>query len=193
MGCTCSEAGESAVIALLPLLAPALLVTGLIGPSEAPRPGVCAPDPEPPSYYAFPLVSTRRVPGTGPATGTGHVSFGSSPFGVAVSADGSYELDVWLEFDGLLPPREGGYVVWFTTPSLDQVERAGVLDASGRFRGRVHWNKFLTVVTLEPDPAHDAGVWTGPIVLRGMSKSGLMHTMAGHGPFEKENCATYGY
>ena len=36
-------------------------------------------------------------------------------------------------------------------------------------------------------------MWTGPIVIRGMSRSGMMHTMAGHGPFEEENCAAYGY
>jgi len=36
-------------------------------------------------------------------------------------------------------------------------------------------------------------MWTGPVVMRGMSRSGLMHTMAGHGAFEQENCAAYGY
>lgn len=36
-------------------------------------------------------------------------------------------------------------------------------------------------------------MWSGPVVLRGMSRSGMMHTMAGHGPFEQENCAAYGY
>jgi hypothetical protein len=29
--------------------------------------------------------------------------------------------------------------------------------------------------------------------MRGMSRSGMMHTMAGHGPFQQENCARYGY
>ncbi|MDE2875730.1 MAG: hypothetical protein OXU69_07275 [Gemmatimonadota bacterium] len=31
------------------------------------------------------------------------------------------------------------------------------------------------------------------VVIRGMSRSGMTHTMAGHGPFEEENCAAYGY
>ncbi len=153
----------------------------------------CTIDPDPPAYYAFPMVSTRRVPGTGPATGTGHVSFRSSPFGIAIAADGSYELDVWLEFERLRPPPEGGYVVWFTTPTLDEVKRVGVLDPALRFQGRVDWNKFLVVVTLEPNPEEAGDIWAGPIVLRGMSRSGMMHTMAGHGPFEKENCAAFGY
>ncbi|MGD2070011.1 MAG: hypothetical protein PVI57_15165, partial [Gemmatimonadota bacterium] len=59
--------------------------------------------------------------------------------------------------------------------------------------GRVEWNKFLVVITLETvdDPSADA--WSGPIALRGMSRSGKMHTMAGHGPFQQENCAAFGY
>ena len=35
--------------------------------------------------------------------------------------------------------------------------------------------------------------WSGPIVFRGMSRSGMMHTMVGHGALQKENCAAYGY
>ncbi|HZD06335.1 MAG TPA: hypothetical protein VE173_15600, partial [Longimicrobiales bacterium] len=61
------------------------------------------------------------------------------------------------------------------------------------FRGRSSWNKFLVVVTLEPTDGSDASTWSGPIVLRGMSRSGAMHTMAGHGPFQQEKCAAYGY
>lgn len=155
--------------------------------------GACLADPEPPPYYAFPLVTTRRVPGTGQAKGVGQVTFADSPFGVALTADGSYELEVALSFDGLRAPERGSYVVWLTTPQLDQVERAGEMDTGTPFTARVRWNKFLVVVTLEDDPDPTATTWTGPIVIRGMSRSGMMHTMAGHGPFEKENCASYGY
>ena len=28
-------------------------------------------------------------------------------------------------------------------------------------------------------------MWTGLIVIRGMSRSGMMHAMAGNGPFER--------
>ena len=61
------------------------------------------------------------------------------------------------------------------------------------FSGEVGWNKFLVVITLEPEDDPEAATWSGPIVLRGMSRSGAMHTMAGHGPFQEENCAAYGY
>jgi hypothetical protein len=36
-------------------------------------------------------------------------------------------------------------------------------------------------------------MWTGPIVFRGMSRSGMMHTMVGHGALQMENCSSYGY
>ncbi len=175
-----------------------VLLAGLVwagpGPTVEPEAGsACLADPEPPAYYAFPLVTTRRVPGTGASTGRGTVSFPTSPFGVALSQDGSYVLDVGLSFERLKPPRSGAYVVWFTTPEVDQVQLGGVLDPDLSFQGQVSWNKFLVVITLEDDPDALGDTWTGPIVLRGMSRSGLMHTMAGHGPFEKENCASYGY
>ena len=84
-------------------------------------------------------------------------------------------------------------MVWTTTPELDQIALAGELTDAAGFSGQVAWNKFLVVVTLEPAFDPDATMWTGPVVIRGMSRSGMMHTMAGHGPFEEKNCAAYGY
>ena len=159
-------------------------------------PAACAVLPtsvDPPEYYGFPIVSTRRVPGSGRATGVGLITFASSPFGFAVAPDGSYVYDLTLSTARLLPPREGTYVVWVTTPSLDQVRLLGALDEQGGIRGRVQWNKFLVVLTLETRLDAEATMWSGPIVMRGMSRSGMMHTMAGHGPFETDNCAQYGY
>ena len=161
---------------------------GLIGGATGPVPGAIGPE-----YYRFPMVSTRRVPGTGNATGVGEVAFARSPFGVALSDDGSYDYDFSVRFERLRPPRAGAYVVWATTPELDRVVLAGELADPAAFSGKVAWNKFLVVVTLEPAFDPDATMWTGPIVIRGMSRSGMMHTMAGHGPFEEENCAAYGY
>lgn len=166
-----------------------------LGPSEvswAPLPESAAPV-DAPAYYAFPVVSTRRLPGTGLAAGLGEVTFADSPFGVTLAEDGSYLLDVWLSVERLMVPREGVYVGWLTTPDLDEVERIGPLADGGPLRGRARWNKFLLVVTLEPADDPGAAMWTGPVVMRGMSRSGQMHTMAGHGAFEQENCAAYGY
>lgn len=176
------------MIPLVPALA-------LLAAPAGPLPAACVmtPDPDPPPYYAFPLVSTRRVPGSARAVGTGDVTFASSPFGVALAPDGSYLLDVHLSVRGLRKPAEGVYVVWITTPELDRVTRVGVLDGSGQVGGQTAWNKFLVVVSLEPTDDQAAEMWSGPIVLRGMSRSGMMHTMAGHGAFQQENCAKYGY
>ncbi len=168
---------------------------GLLGGPAVPVPGPggLAPGAPGPEYYQFPMVSTKRVPGTGNATGVGEVAFTQSPFGIALAEDGSYHYDFTVRFERLKPARSGAYVVWTTTPELDQVVLAGELADPVVFSGKVAWNKFLVVVTLEPAFDPDATMWTGPIVIRGMSRSGMMHTMAGHGPFEEENCAAYGY
>ena len=156
----------------------------------APHAAGARPGPE---YYQFPMVSTKRVPGTGNAAGVGEVAFSQSPYGIALGTDGSYRYDFTVRFERLGPARGGTYVVWTTTPELDQVALAGELTDPAGFSGKVAWNKFLVVVTLEPAFDPDAAMWTGPIVIRGMSRSGMMHTMAGHGPFEEKNCAAYGY
>lgn len=152
--------------------------------------GPARPGPE---YYRFPMVSTRRVPGTGNAAGVGEVAFAQSPYGVALGEDGSYQYDFTVRFERLGPARDGVYVVWTTTPELDRIALAGELTDPAGFSGQVAWNKFLVVVTLEPAFDPDAAMWKGPVVIRGMSRSGMMHTMAGHGPFEEKNCAAYGY
>ena len=144
------------------------------------------------SYYEIALVTTKRVAGTGLAKGTARVNFAASPFGVSVSPKGSYVYDLELQIERLAPPKKGVYTAWVSTPELDEIKRLGALDEGFALSGRVEWNKFLVIITLEPSTeATDS--WQGPIIMRGMSRSGLMHTMAGHGPFELEPCATYGF
>ncbi|MEZ4699053.1 MAG: hypothetical protein R2834_01885 [Rhodothermales bacterium] len=166
----------------------ALSWAGLLA-HDAPTPSGCAIATD---YYAIDLVSTKRVPGSGLARGTVRVGFDESPFGIAVAADGSYRLDLAIAIDNLKPATSGQYVAWVTTPEVDRIARIGPLDADHRLAGESHWNKFLVVITLEPEGA--AGdTWQGPIVLRGLARSGMMHTMAGHGAFAREPCARYGY
>jgi hypothetical protein len=145
------------------------------------------------------MVTTRNVPGTARLRGRAEVTFvRGSPFGVSVSADGSYAYDVRLALDNLPePPGDGAWAVWLTKSDLSEVTFAGTLEAGSEFLGRVGWNKFLAIVTLESPEALavEGGPrrWQGPVVTRGMSRSGMMHTMAGHGPFQQENCAAFGY
>jgi len=166
-----------------------LLLGGAPTPSYA-LGGCSVADPD---YYEFPLVTTRNVPGTGRASGIGEVTFQPSPFGVSIGADGSYDYRVEVTGINLRPPRQGVFVAWAMTPQLDQVIRLGALDGQMKASGSVDWNKFLVAITLESEDDPGAAMWSGPIVMRGVSRSGLMHTMAGHGPFVQENCASYGF
>lgn len=173
-------------LGLLPLLG--------MAPPVAPEAAECRlADPEPPKYYVIDLVSTKKVPGTRQATGVGEMTFVPSPFGISVSPSGHYTYNLRVRIDKLRAPRQGEYIVWLTTPDLSHIEPLGPLDENGELRGQVTLNKFLVVVTLEPSKVAHGPTWQGPIVLRGLSRSGLMHTMAGHGPFQDEPCTFYGY
>lgn len=179
---------------MLPIL---ITFAALLGPAPsgpgADAPPVCVASEPGAAYYAVDLVTTRRLPGTGRAFGTGHVTFARSPFGVALDEDGSYLYDVRIRLEEMKAPATGVLVAWITTPQVDEIRRLGSLDATLSVSGQVSWNKFLAVVTLETEDDPSASTWSGPLVMRGMSRSGMMHTMAGHGPFQQELCAKYGY
>ncbi len=145
-------------------------------------------------YYSFELFTTKNIPGTGLARGLAEVSVPrTSPFSVALTPDGSYEYDVHVSLSRMKEPSQGQLVAWVTTTDLSGIARIGALDERLQASASVMWNKFLVVVTLEADDDPAASTWRGPIVFRGMSRSGMMHTMAGHGPLQQENCAAYGY
>lgn len=168
-------------------------VLGVVAAGICSAPSALIPLAAPPEYYEVSLVSTGRVPGTARATGAGLMTFSPSPFGIALGRDGSYRYDIVLQTERMLPPEEGAYVAWVTTSDLSGIRLLGALDAAGEARGSVDWNQFLIVITLERSLAPDADGWQGPVVMRGLSRSGLLHTMAGHGPFEAENCASFGF
>jgi hypothetical protein len=162
---------------------------------DAPAAVCVAPDDDGPDYYAIDLVPTSTIPGLKRADGVGRVSYAKTPFGISISPEGNYVYDLNIDIDKLRAAPEGHhYVAWVATSSLDQVQRIGPLDAEHEAQGQVQWNKYIVVITLErTDAPADASMWRGPIALRGLSRSGLMHTMAGHGPFQQEPCAQYGY
>ena len=150
-------------------------------------------DADSPVFYQVELITTKRVAGSGMATGVGEVTFTPSPFGVNLTENGDYLRHIAISVDGLKGPVKGNYVAWVTTPSLAQTTRLGVLGADRKISGNVGYNKFLLVISLEDDDGSSSERWKGPIVLRGMSRSGAMHTSAGHGPFVQENCTGYGF
>ncbi len=163
-------------------LALAILLSG-----AAPA-GLCE---APPEYYKIDLVPTRRVPAARQATGAAHLTYTESPFGISVSPAGHYRYDVEVVVENLRPAPAGVYVAWLSTPNLKEVVRLGPL--TDAIRGRTEWNKFLVIITLESSARANQSRWQGPVVMRGLSRSGLMHTMAGHGPYEQEPCTVYGY
>lgn len=124
------------------------------------------------------LVPTARA---GAASGYAELTFAASPFGVTVAEDGRYVYEVTLVARGLRPRPGVTYVAWATTPELDETLKLGPV-GEGAVSGRILWNKFLLFVTAEPSP--DTETWEGPIYLTGLSPSGRMHMMAGHGIFE---------
>ncbi|MDH3269757.1 MAG: hypothetical protein OEN56_00400 [Gemmatimonadota bacterium] len=150
--------------------------------------------PTGPEYYAFDLFATRNIPGTGLAIGRAEVAVsGASPFSIALGPDGSYVYDIHISLERMKPPGQGRLVAWVTTPEIDRIVRMGALDENLRSSGTVGWNKFIVVITLEREDDPTAATWSGPVVFRGMSRSGMMHTMVGHGALQQENCAAYGY
>lgn len=178
----------------VPMLTSEASVAAAFCSAESASPTAVAPaEPAPTEYYTVDLVTTKKIPGTARAYGHGRVDFAPSPFGVALAADGSYVYDLSLQLREMDRPSQGTLVAWVTTPQVDRIRRLGTLDDDLSVRGQVSWNKFLVVVTLEGADDASATTWSGPIVLRGMSRSGAMHTMAGHGPFQQELCAKYGY
>ena len=159
---------------------------GKKGPVSCSDPGI--------DYYTINLVTTKNIPGTGLATGKAFMKFNPNPFGISITKDGSYRHRLDIKLNRVNKPAKGNFVAWVTTPSLDKVKLLGILDQNLETSGTVDWNKYIVVITLEKElPDGDAAMWSGPIAFRGLSRSGLMHTMAGHGPFAQEPCAKYGY
>jgi len=145
-------------------------------------------------YYGFSLITTKNVPGTGQGSGKVELTFiEDSPFGVSVTDDGSYQYGLNISLDKINIRGRGELVAWVTTRDLSEIHRLGTFGENQTIQGSVDWNKFLVVITLEPDPGELTQKWRGPVVLRGMSRSGMMHTMVGHGVLQEENCFAYGY
>jgi len=112
-----------------------------------------------------------------------------SAYGISVDTEGRHRFEVRLEIERLRRLPGASYVVWAVTPELDQVARIGALGSESRIEGVIAWNKFLVFVSEETAP--DGDRWAGPILLTGLSPSGRMHTMAGHGPFEGVACQDF--
>ncbi|MFN8581308.1 MAG: hypothetical protein U0163_10075 [Gemmatimonadaceae bacterium] len=125
------------------------------------------------------LFGTKSAP---EAKGSARLVFAPSPFGVAVTADGRHSYDVQLTVTGLPDPASLGayttYVAWAVTTDLTRWDRLGEVRNGNSTVGRAEMNKFLLVITAEPN----AGVAThsGPTALHGTSPSGWLQSFLSH-------------
>ncbi|MCG8469681.1 MAG: hypothetical protein MJB57_16000 [Gemmatimonadetes bacterium] len=133
-----------------------------------------------------PMSPTQNAPG---GRGSMTLTQPASPFGIHVAVDGQQTYRVAIRVDRLPRRRGSVYVGWVATPQLDEFVRLGTIGETSRVEGSVAWNQFLAFVSEETDPEIER--WSGPIVLTGLSPSGRLHTMAGHGPFEGVSCQDY--
>jgi hypothetical protein len=129
--------------------------------------------------YDIPLFSTPKAPA---ANGSARLVFAQSPFGIAVTADGRAQYDVQVTASGLPAASSLGafktYVAWATTPDLQRWDRLGTITNGTTTVGHVTLNKFLLVITAEPDSAPK--VHAGPTVLHGTSPSGWLQSFLNH-------------
>jgi len=133
-----------------------------------------------------PLSGTQSAPGS---RGSMTLTQPGSPFEITVDEGGFQTFDIEIQVDQLRRRRGAVYVAWAAKPELDEWTQLGTLGEDNRLAARVAWNQFLVFVSEEATA--DVERWQGPIVLTGLSPSGRLHTMAGHGPFEAMNCQLY--
>lgn len=132
--------------------------------------------------YDIPLFATPKAPA---ATGSARLVYASSPFGIAVTADGRAQYDIRVTAANLPPASSlgsyGAYVAWATTPDLATWIRLGTVHNGNSTVGHVDLNKFLLVITAEADSA--TAKHAGPTVLHGTSPSGWLQSFLNHPMF----------
>ncbi len=152
-------------------LAPCLLVTLFASV------GTAASGP-----FDIPLLPGPKVP---TAEGKARLLFASSPFGVAVTVDGRHRYDIRFTLSGLPEPTSLGeyhaYVAWEVSTDLATWHRLGAVANGSTTVGEASSNKFLLVITAEPDSMPTDH--SGPTVMHGTSPSGWLQTFMTHPMF----------
>jgi FtsP/CotA-like multicopper oxidase with cupredoxin domain len=121
------------------------------------------------------LYCIELVRAAGIGSGVGRVELGraAGPFTVDVTADGHLRYTPAISVSGLPSPsslgRYAAYVAWVASPTLDVVQRLGVVSNGRTVLPAIALDKFHIFITAESSP--DAGEMNGRMVLRGMSPS----------------------
>jgi hypothetical protein len=116
------------------------------------------------------------------ASGQARLVYATSPYGVAVTADGHARYDIQVTTKGLPEPASLGgyaaYVAWQASPDLTQWTRLGAITNGTTTVGTVDLNKFLFIVTAESSAT--TTTHHGPTVLHGTSPSGWLQNFMTH-------------
>ena len=121
------------------------------------------------------LYCIELVPAVGIRSGAGRVELGRTPgpFTVDVTADGHLRYTPAITLTGLASPASLGayvaYVAWATSPTMDFVQRLGVVGNGRNVLPAIALDKFSILITAEAAAATKE--MTGRLVLRGMSPS----------------------
>lgn len=123
------------------------------------------------------LYCIALLPGAqgGNAAGTAQLDWIAGPFTVAVGPDGTHRWHLTFTLRDLPPLPAGpraGYVAWAADPSFTIVRRLGVVREGATRVGPVELDRFLVLVSAEPDTA--ATERQGPLILRGESAGNRM-------------------
>jgi hypothetical protein len=154
-------------------LALAVTLTASLSTTSAAQ-SICtgAETPLAPSRDLYCIELVRAV---GIRAGEGRVELGRTPgpFTVDVTNDGHLRYTPVFTLSGLPAPSTLGrfvaYVAWLTSPTMDVIERLGVVTNGRTVLPRIALDKFFILISAEPSP--NAREMTGKIVLRGMSPS----------------------
>ena len=121
------------------------------------------------------LYCIELVAAVGIRAGTGRVELGRAPgpFTVDATADGHLRYTPAITLSGLAQPSSLGtyttYVAWVTPPTMDRIERLGVVSNGRTVLPPISHDKFVILITAEASAA--AQEMRGRLVLRGMSPS----------------------
>ncbi len=120
--------------------------------------------------FCIPLSATAQG---GDASGTVWLDYIPGPFTVPLTVDGHYRYRPRITVRGAWGVGRGQYLVaWAASPTMDSIQRLGVVARPGSHLGEITLDRFMVLVTRESDTT--VRTWSGPVVLRGESPSNRM-------------------
>ena len=151
-----------------------IVLLAFLAPSLWAQADPCAADargrPQSRDLFCIPLSATAEG---GSASGTVWLDYIPGPFTVPLTVDGHYRYRPRIAVRGTWGVGRGKYLVaWAASPTMDSIERLGVVPARGGEVGEITLDRFMLLISRETDSA--AHERTGPVVLRGESPSNRM-------------------